>query len=740
MLKIRKVAVTTGVYWVEIPEAGCHILCGCPADSVKHLMKRGLIVTREDNGVVFETGPNAILLSDVMLQNGQFANLAEFPVLQMLYRQGMILPNHPNNTGKKPMLIGSREQVEAQMRYIYRGNYGLVSKEEILEQGVSRAQADEMMRMKLKFAFGAIRETSELLDARVVESEAVEIHSSVFVRRREVNIFEILYQGESVTVNLNLDLTQKYESPYPLGFYEIPREFFGVIHSGEGDGWDPDRPSMSSILMYQGKLYLIDAGPNLLSSLMALGIGIGEVEGLFHTHAHDDHFAGITTLIRAGHRIKYYATPLVRASVAKKLSALLSFDEDEFDAYFDTRDLKFDSWNDVEGLEVKPLFSPHPLETNIFLFRTPSSEGYTTYAHLADIVSLGVLKKMVGTTDGDGGISRVFYDRTVKRYLQMADLKKIDIGGGLIHGEPEDFRDDQSKKIVMAHTSQPLTGRQREIGSSAAFGTSDVLIPDRTDLLRRNAFEYVRSYFADSPRDQLRNLLNNEIVTFNPGSIIIKEGDKNRDILLILTGTVECIQTKMELFTSLSAGGMVGEMSCLYHLPSAMTYRAASFVRALRIPGKLYYGFVKKNNFYAQIERLQEGRAFLDQTCLFGEAIPYVKQTAIADAMRVQQLEEGEVALADGDPTLNLVKLGSLERIFGNDVFDRLAERDFFGEESAIFQMPTPYDIRALEPTLIYRIPSELLLDIPIVRWKLFEVAERRRRMMQQFIDRRKTG
>ena len=46
-----------------------------------------------------------------------------------------------------------------------------------------------------------------------------------------------------------------------------------------------------------------------------------KIEGIFHTHAHDDHFAGFTTLMRADHRIKYFATPLVRASVAKKLSA-----------------------------------------------------------------------------------------------------------------------------------------------------------------------------------------------------------------------------------------------------------------------------------------------------------------------------------------------------------------------------------------------------------------------------------
>ena len=134
---MQKQRVTNGVYWVEIPEADLFILCGCPADSVKHLMKMGLIVEREKDGVMAQTGPNAILLSDTTIQNGSFSNLAEFPVLQMLYLQGMILPGHPNNTGRKPMLIGLEDQVKSQSSYIYRGTYGLASLAEIIEAGVT---------------------------------------------------------------------------------------------------------------------------------------------------------------------------------------------------------------------------------------------------------------------------------------------------------------------------------------------------------------------------------------------------------------------------------------------------------------------------------------------------------------------------------------------------------------------------------------------------------------------------
>ena len=81
MSKIKRMEVIRSVYWVEVPEAGLYMLCGCPEDAVKHLMQRRLIVPTEQDGVRFETGPNAILLSDVALQNGKFCNLAEFPVI-----------------------------------------------------------------------------------------------------------------------------------------------------------------------------------------------------------------------------------------------------------------------------------------------------------------------------------------------------------------------------------------------------------------------------------------------------------------------------------------------------------------------------------------------------------------------------------------------------------------------------------------------------------------------------------
>jgi len=79
MPKISKIQVTKGLHWIEVPDLDLYIMCGCPADAVKHLMKRGLIVARARNGVAFETGPNAILLSDVSIQNGFFPTFPNSP-------------------------------------------------------------------------------------------------------------------------------------------------------------------------------------------------------------------------------------------------------------------------------------------------------------------------------------------------------------------------------------------------------------------------------------------------------------------------------------------------------------------------------------------------------------------------------------------------------------------------------------------------------------------------------------
>jgi len=719
--KIQYIQVIQGVFWVEIKPLDLRILCACPPDIVKHLMLRGLINEVEEDGITFETGPNAILLSDVMLQNGQFSNMAEFPVLQMLYKQGMIIPNHPGNSGYKPLLIGLKEQINAQMEYIYRGNYGLVSYEEIIEAGVEESLAKDLWRMKKKFAFGHIRQTEELLDSIVLESDPIKVHEELSIKRIDTNVFEFSYQDETLTIDINLSRKQNYIAPYPLGFHDIKREYFSVIHSGQGDGFDVNRPSMSSIITFQGKVYVIDAGPNISYSLTTLGFGINEIEGVFQTHAHDDHFAGITTLMRSDHRIKFYAAPIVRSSVFKKLAVLLGKKDNDFSDFFDVQDMRLNKWNDINGLEVRPIISPHPVETTIFLFKTYWGGEEHTYAHFADITSMNVLEEMVVDDEKLDGISQEMFERVKKDYLAPADLKKIDIGGGMIHGDAEDFAEDESKRIILAHTAHPLTSRQKEIGSSAPFGIIDLMVPEFTNYLHRNAAKYLENYFDKASSAQLEKILNNAAILYPPGSLILKKGDYSQNVFLVLTGYVEKISSSKHEYNLLSAGSFIGEYSGLRQIQSESTFRSVSYVQTLQIPTKSYQEFIKKCRLFTKIERLHENQDFLSDHWLFKESLSAAILNNISSQMELKHYyHEGDSLEIDPD-LMYMIKSGQLEIIYKGESPKIIGPGEFLNFEKLIKEEHKINNIKVLEPSSVFELTHDSLKNVPIVLWKLVE-------------------
>ena len=745
---MRKQRVTNGVYWVEIPEADLFVLCGCPADSVKHLAKSGLIVDQEKNGVMAQTGPNAILLSDTTIQKGSFSNLAEFPVLQMLYLQGMIIPDHPHNTGRKPMLIGLEDQVKSQSTYISRGTYGLASLAEIVESGVPEDLAHDMLRIKKWFAFDNIRRTEDLLDLRIMDAPAVELRDGVFVRRKGFNKYEFIHGGASVAVDLNLGVSEEYPPAYQLPRQDVRREEFSIVHTGEGDGWDMTRPCMGSILCVRGRLYLIDAGPGIHYTMAALGVSINEIAGIFHTHGHDDHFAGLTSLVRTDHRIPYYAAAPVRASVVKKYAALTGRNEATFYQYFEPHDLGLDAWTALEGFDVMPVFSAHPVETTVFFFRSGREGAWQTYAHLADLSAFEVLKRMITDDPSKSGISRAFYTAFARKVREPVNVKKIDIGGGLIHGRAEDFIGDPSGKIFLSHTSAALTAAQKKIGSCAAFGQQEVLARSDCDYLLLDGQRRLGSYFPKVSADGIARLMKHPRVRFSPNDLIMPADAPVRDIYFILSGMVELHDSRTQVDAMMSAGGLIGELEGFSGSRSLQSCRALSNVVLVRIPCAAWAEFLAGAGAEDSQRGVCANRQFLQGTWLFGEMVSPPVQTRIAHLMEKRAVKEGEVLVPRRGAELILLAQGLVTVFLGAHSIENLTPGGFFGEETMMrgarelpagwqqrfSRPPRPgreedyhlFEARALLDSVTYAIPAEALEDIPVVQWKLMETYERR--------------
>jgi len=689
-------------------------------------MIKGFIVTRTKKGVHYESGPNAILLSDVSIQNGQFCNLAEFPVMQMFYRQAMIIPGHPNNSGSRPMLIGNSGQIAAQSEYIRRGNYGLDTVEELAASGVSPAIAEMLYRVKLRYAYGRLKKSEELIDFRTLESAPLKIDPGIVIQRTGLNVFKISYKNENVTIDLNLQKGEEYLPPINLDFHRIRREYFSIIHIGEGDGWALTKPCMSSIITFQGKIYLIDTGPNILYNLTALGISVNEIEGIFLTHAHDDHFAGLTSLVRSDHRIHYYATPLVRASVSKKLSALMSITDKRFQNSFVVHDLDINEWNRIGGLEVMPVLSPHPVETSVLFFRTFWENGYRTYAHLADIPSRKILDELFKPDMDNYPVARELYENFLFNINAPADLKKIDIGGGMIHGCAEDFAGDKSRKIVLSHISRELTPREKEIGSNASFGQEDILIHSNKDYFMQSAYVFLGQYFPSASHSDIDMLLNCPTRVYNVGEIIIKKGELNSSIYLLLEGVAEYIDSENNITYRLSSGSFIGEYSALYHEPSKRTYRAESNLCVMSFPVAIYDEFIKHSVDQADLKRGYELISFLQSTYLFGEMISSIIHHWLSKKIRIIKLKPGEESIPGDGGDVFIVFSGEADITAENTVLETVSHGDFFGEEIFLLGSSNIFHLKARTDLELAAIPCESLRNIPIVEWKLYEAFEKR--------------
>jgi hemerythrin len=715
---IEKIDIVPGLLLVNIRDAGLSLQCGCIADSVKHLRRRGLIHPTQKSGFPCETGPHAILLSDQTIHQKQFCNLAEFPVMQMLYRQAMITPGHPNNTGRKPLLIGSPAQLDAQLGYIKRGSLGLLSPEELTESGVSAHLAD--LLYDIKRAFQADKRTTAtdvLVDTVAICNEAVEIWPGVAISRLQPNTFLISYRDETVEIDLSVSPEEEYQCPYPLEFHDIKREYFAVIHSGQGDGWDHNRPAMASIIIHQGLVYLIDAGPQINHCLTALGIGSHEIGGIFQTHCHDDHCAGLSTFLFGDRRIPYYATAFVRASVFKKLAALLGWREQELNDYFKVDDLSTDVWNSVDGLEVLPRISPHPVETTTLWFRTYWGGRYYRYAHLADIACKEVLDKI---RDKTKRLDEHFIAETIHGYLAPADLKKIDVGEEPVHGCVEDFADDQSTRIVLAHTSRKLTDGQKTIGADVPFGVTDVLVACHNDCRYVAARRLLENFFADFDGHLHQALLNNPIVRFTPGTIIHRSNSGSDFVMLIVCGRVALIHAQPRYSTVFGAGALLGPLNQLARRPGTEpTYIAHGFVHALVIDASDMFRLLEDPDLHARFIDLRHKEQTLRAHPLFGDGLSDAVRISLARKLTAFEVDDSAVPFTPDPELVYLTGKGALAHPDDAKVNRALGPGDwlsYFGKRRG----PTEANrLTPSPPVQGYTLHVSHALDVPLLRWRL---------------------
>ena len=476
MALIEYQKLSAGLFWLEIKEIGLKLMCGCPVDAIKHVAKAGLLEATMENGFFHESGHNAILLSDQFTQKGKLCNLSEFPLLHLLYKQGLIIPPHPNFRAFKPLVIGEASQLVNQCDYFNGGNVGPVSLEDYAAYGVKEEFAKDWISIKKRFTFGEFEYAQDLFDFKALGEQPLDLGDGLAIKRKKTDLFEVSYKGETQEIDLNLATEEDYELTFELPHCAIPEAHFSIVHIGQGDGWNPDQPCLSSMVVFEGKKYILDAGPNIEYVLESFNLGPQDLEGVIMTHVHDDHFSGLYSLAIKQKGLKILAAPSVYANLIRKFSGLLGITAKEAKAFFTFVALNPRQWNEVDGLEIFPQPSPHPVDTTLFVIRAKGEAGYHTYGHFADIASIAELAKLSEPDAHGDHLPESMVLALTDLYHTPLNLKKVDIGGPPIHGDANDFAGLEKDSIVLAHTSRPINTEQQKIGRQVKFGDVDILI------------------------------------------------------------------------------------------------------------------------------------------------------------------------------------------------------------------------------------------------------------------------
>ena len=79
-----------------------------------------------------------------------------------------------------------------------------------------------------------------------------------------------------------------------------------------------------------------------------------------------------------------------------------------------------------------------------FNFRVKDKDGYKAYSHLSDTINLKAFHEIIEKNPTI--FSSKDIDYVNKSYLSQTNLKKIDVGGGAIHGHLQDYENDESRK------------------------------------------------------------------------------------------------------------------------------------------------------------------------------------------------------------------------------------------------------------------------------------------------------
>lgn len=594
-----------------------NVLFGVPSDVLKRINSLGLGI------------PTVLVEPDIRNINGISQFAPEFPLYYFLFVGG--------NLFKKRFIIlmkdeqSKQEEIKILSQMLIGSDIQHMTKNGVEEETAKQLRA-EMDFMALKNSDGSIIRIEELIQfitpdddkGYFIEENGVRLR----INRKGDNRFEIIEDDTNKTV---FQLEKELELPIPIT-YQLSKSYippaFGLINLGSRSGFDPDGYTTTMIVSINGVMGLLDGSAYVLQQLSHFGLSFEDIKYIFITHTHDDHCNLSPIAVHTMRRIPVITTrDIYESAVSKTISNLENITEDDFKRQFPLIEVKA-GYDKQEAPII--LYG-----AKIYAHRTIHSIpciGFTIYIKNKSLFFSGdtLSPKKIKEFYSKGVISENRAKYLISKLNHNYTRALIDGGGGLIHGNPDEFK--PRRGLHMVHVDPKSiesslhnlldAGQNLELISSKSINEN--LLYRVAKILRTlgiGIFDAWFKVFINAGR----------LVHSQQYEFLALEGEVDESgLFLVLSGEVEVIKDR-KVIAKYGQGTFFGELALLEDKKGKRdaAIRISSITASLwEIPQHIFHSYIKssrkKEEFYYFRDSLNRIRNVRPFNSLNGEALSFL--------------------------------------------------------------------------------------------------------------------
>ncbi|MDH5561425.1 MAG: hypothetical protein OEY59_11305 [Deltaproteobacteria bacterium] len=450
---ISKYDLTDGAVLYSTSTA--NILIGCPPEILKLLMHKHFPM------------PNIVVIPGTLYKDSSSQACLEFPFYHFLFiQQGLAQGKKFKVLAKKDLCDKLSEMLRVTLLGPEKNEILEIEKKLKIPQKLNHDKISQIIKethhLALKAKDGHIFNINELVEFIPFETgdsqvlfKAFQEHPEISIQRKGEDSF-VIECGKSYPCDLKI--LQRQSPPYEIkGVLASEKEkksesIFSVRCLGTSEGFDPTKPANGVLLRINGKWILWDCPAYLRMHLEAADLKFDDVSAIFISHVHEDHL-DITESIQPGSRVPIYTSPEIFYCMLLKLMAVLNCSFDEAQKYYDFHPVYANEPLELFGAKFEIFYSVHAIPALGLDLSVPNKDEISRLYITGDTLSKRMIKQLA-----DADVFSKPRLEEVNNFLPTNvkyDIVFTDSGGGIIHGDPQDYFDNPNP-VKHMHTGNPV--------------------------------------------------------------------------------------------------------------------------------------------------------------------------------------------------------------------------------------------------------------------------------------------